>query len=297
MSKLLLIGGTGRLGSEISKGLITSNFQEHIALVRKASSTDKTASLRQIGWTIRDVTSIDASTSTELVESLKDIDVIVSTLGGPTLKQTEIAIIDAAKASGRVKLFIPSQFGIDYRRWHVSHPVHKNKEMILQHANDVGLPTLSVFNGALSDIIFNALTDMKNMKATIVNGGQHRVSFTRRSDIGYVLSKALDDPQYQNGGYLSMAGETMTWKEAIVMLEKTLGKTFDITDISGDEALQKERELLAAGDMSSFPMHLLGEPARGSTGLDSSADAVNFGCTLESLQVTLASIYQPSTAN
>lgn len=300
MTKLLLIGGTGRLGGEIAKGLITSNFQEHVALVRRTlpssldSSNEKIDKLKSIGWTIREVDSIDSKSSNELIKSMKDIDVVVSTIGGPALKDTEIAIIDAAVASGSVKLFIPSQFGVDYRRWHVSHPVHKNKEAVLQHARDVGMPTLSVFNGVLADLIFYALTDLKQMKATIVNGGQHHVSFTRRSDIGYVLAKALNDPKYMNAGddaYLSMQGSTMKWKDALEMIKKTTGKTFDITDISAEDALIKEKELLAAGDMSSFAMHLLGEPARGSTGFDTRNEAVNYDYELEPLQVTLDSMF------
>jgi uncharacterized protein YbjT (DUF2867 family) len=303
MTKLVFIGGTGRLGGEIAKGLITSDFQQHVAVVRRSSlptSMEKIEKLISLGWTIHEVDAME-SNSKELIESMKDVNVIVSTLGGPSLKRTEMAILDAAIKANQeqgdksVQLFVPSQFGVDYRRWHISHPIHKNKEAVLQYAQSLGVPTLSVFNGVLSDIIFHALTDLKNMKATIVNGGNHLVSFTRRSDIGYVLAKALSDPEYNKGGHLSMQGSIMTWRDALTLIEPKVGKSFDISDITAEEALQKEKELLAAGDMSSFGMHLLGEPARGSPGFDVSAEAVDLGIQLEPLTVTLDSMFSAST--
>jgi hypothetical protein len=53
-----------------------------------------------------------------------------------------------------------------------------------------------VFSGAFSDFIFYFLTDLKSMKATVVDGGKYPVSFICRSDVGFVLGKALADPSY-----------------------------------------------------------------------------------------------------
>lgn len=291
MSKILLIGGTGRLGAEIAKGLITAGFDQHVALVRPSAAMEKTEKLQSLGWTINQV---DFDQASDLTAALTGANVVVSALGGPTLRQAEMAIVDAAQAAG-VSLFVPSQFGIDYRRWNVSHPVHKNKEAVLEHAKSVGLPTLSVFTGVLSDMTFNALTDLSQMKATVVSGGKHKVSFTRRSDIGYVLAKALKDPKYSSGGFLSMQGTTVTWKEALEMLEKAVGKSFEISDLSPEEATQKEKDLLQKGDMpsflASFGTHLLAEPARGSSGFDVSAEADDLGFAMETLETTIQNTY------
>jgi uncharacterized protein YbjT (DUF2867 family) len=290
MTKLFLIGGTGGLGHEVAKGLKESSFDEHIAIVRSSSASDKTDYLTSLGYAL--VVVDDFSQPESLQAALSGATVIVSTLGGAEMTETEIQAMTAAKAVG-ASLFVPSQFGIDYRRWDSHHPFLAAKAKVLDHAESIGLPTLKVFIGAFSDMIFYFLADANNMTATLVNDGQFRVSLTRRSDIGYVLAKALTDPKYVNGGYLSTCGTTVTWKEALEMVEQAVGKSFEYTKITGEEALQQENELLAKGDMGSFfgsmVLNLLGVPARGSTGFDVSEEAVTLGHTMEPLEVTVKS--------
>ena len=113
-----------------------------------------------------------------------------------------------------------------------------------------------------------------------------------------MLAKALADPAYSNGGFLSMQADTMSYADALALVEKVGGFTYDKTDLTPDEALQQEKDLLAKGaegDMGSFyqafALHLILGPALGKTGLDVSAEATNtYGYEMESLETTLASV-------
>ena len=285
---LFLVGGTGGLGAEVAQGLVTSEgFEKRVALVRATSSEETIEKLRNLGWTIEKV---DFDNADELLSVLSGAKTVVSTLSGMDMVQLETKIIDAAKAAG-ASLFVPSQFGIDYRRWVGDSPLFQGKQAVLARAQEVGLATLSVFVGFFSDIIFYFLTDISKMEATLVEGGTTPSSFTKRSDIGYVLAKALADPKYESGGFLSIEGDRMSWADALELVEKASGKKFTITDIDGQEALAQENELLAKGDIGSFfqafALHLLGGPARGSSGLDVSAEAVSYGVELEPLATTV----------
>jgi uncharacterized protein YbjT (DUF2867 family) len=292
---LVLVGGTGGLGAEVAQGLVTSEgFDKRVALVRATSSEEAIEKLRNLGWTIEKV---DFDNADDLRSVLSGAKTVVSTLSGSDMVELEKKIIDGAKAVG-ASLFVPSQFGIDYRRWAGEFPFFQGKQAVLAYAKEVGLATLSVFVGFFSDIIFYFLTDVNKMEATLIDGGAATSSFTKRSDIGYVLAKALADPKYENGGYLSIQGDRMSWADALALVENAAGKKFTTTDIDGQEALAQERALLAKGDLGSlyqaFTLHLLGDPARGSSGLDVSAEAVTYGVELEPLATTVQKTFGSS---
>jgi uncharacterized protein YbjT (DUF2867 family) len=289
MSKLALVGGTGGLGVEIAKGLVTATgFVEKIALVR--SESEKSKNLADLGWKINVVDFGDAAA---LQAALHGVTVVVSAIGGLALEETEISIMNAAKAAG-VALYVPSQFGVDFRRWNGKFPLMEAKNVVLKHAESLGLPTLLVFAGAFADATLYFMVDIPNQKAKVVDGGDTLYTFTRRSDIGYVLAEALADPKYSSGGYLSVHGETMSFKQALAVLEQVSGVAFAIENLTAAQAHQQEQGLLAKGDMGSFfaafGIHLLAEPAfSNSTGFNVSVEADNHGHVMESFRSTIKS--------
>ena len=295
---LILVGGTGALGMEVAKGLVQAEgFTSFKAIVRSAPNA---TALQDLGWTLVEVP--DFFDTPVLEAALQGAKTVVSTIGKGDLVKLEIATVQAAKKAG-AELFVPSQFGVDFRRWGTTNPVLASKRQVLEAAKEVGLPTLSVFVGFFSDAIFGFTTDLTNGKASIVGDGSAKTTFTRRSDIGKVLAKALADPDLlnsmvDNNVTLSMNGETLSYKEAIEALEKATDKKFEIEYLDPEEALKQEQDLLAKGlqgDMGafyrSFVLNLLGEPARGFTGCDVSAEAKSYGVPMESLSETLVTVY------
>eukprot|EP00980_Cylindrotheca_fusiformis_P010931 scaffold2499_cov125-Cylindrotheca_fusiformis.AAC.22 len=291
MSTLYLIGGTGYLGAELVKGLATAEgFSDRKALVRDES---KAKHLKDLGWKIATVADIQAVTADDLV----DAKVVVSALNGANYIAAESALVMAAKKAG-ASLFVPSEFGSDFRRWGSEFPLFAGKKKVFDLANQEGLPTLCVFVGYFSDHIFNLLAKPEDGSVTVVGDGSANLSFTRRSDIGFVLAKALTDPKYNKGGFLSMEGDNMAWKDALDLYAKVSGVKFNIKTLDPEEALKLEQDLLKKGlegDMGaffgSFRLHLLGEVARGNRGLDVSEEATTLGVKLETLEETLQSVY------
>eukprot|EP00542_Grammatophora_oceanica_P013357 CAMPEP_0194041832 /NCGR_PEP_ID=MMETSP0009_2-20130614/13653_1 /TAXON_ID=210454 /ORGANISM="Grammatophora oceanica, Strain CCMP 410" /LENGTH=310 /DNA_ID=CAMNT_0038685447 /DNA_START=245 /DNA_END=1177 /DNA_ORIENTATION=+ len=292
-TKLVLIGGTGGLGNEMAPGLRTAQgFDGYVALVRDETTNWKKAeALGKQGWTIK---SVDFDEMDELKEALMDARVVVSTLSGPELLKTEKRVIDACRAA-RVELFVPSQFGVDTTRWTGKFPIFETKKKILTHAENRLVPVLKVYTGIFSDVGFDFLTDIKSMSATIIGAGDANISFTKRSDIGLVLARALDDESYYDrGGELSMEGDNKTWAEALKIAESIYGREFKLERLTPQEALQKEKALLAKAnnngedDMASFyrafALHLLGEPMRKNPGCDLRRKAKSYGVKMETLE-------------
>jgi uncharacterized protein YbjT (DUF2867 family) len=295
---LILVGGTGGLGMEIAKGLVKCEaFTSFNAIVRDLA---KAKALEEMGWTLVEVPNYFDEAALET--AMKGGKVVVSTFGGNDAVQLDIATVHAAKKVG-IELFVPSRFGVDFRQWSRSNPFLTAKLQVTDLAKKVGLPTLCVANGYFSDIIFNSIADPANAKARIIGDGSAKTSFTRRSDIGEVIAKALNDPDLtkdaiDNETTLLIEGETLAYKDAIATLERVMGKKFDIEYLDPTEALQQEKDLLAKGmegDVGalwgSFALHLLGEPARGITGSDTSKESKSYGIQLETLSETLESVY------
>ena len=294
---LVLIGGTGGLGSQVAKGLVTAEgYDTKKALVRNPDS-EKAYDLKSLGWEL--VAFEDYSNAHALEQALENAHTIVSTLSGGDMVTLEKAIVDAAKANGS-SLFVPSQFGVDYRRWGTSFPFLAGKKMVFDYAKEQGVPTLVVFNGLFSDWIFDFLASPSEGKARMVGDGSGKVTFTRRSDIGYVLAKSLSNEPLDalSNSTLSMQGTTLPYKEALDLLSEALGKPLTLEVISVEDAAADEAKLLdkgLQGDMGAFfgafALHLLGEPQRGNTGCDTSAEAKSYGFKLELLTETLKSVY------
>ena len=298
---LILVGGTGLLGSELAKGLVTAHGFAHKKALVRDHTTSKAQALHQLGWTL---ITVNDFTHSELEQALQGAQAVVSALGGSRMVALETAVIRAAQQAG-ASLYVPSQFGVDYRRWGTDFPFMAAKAQVLQVAADVQLPTLQVFNGMFSDTIFGFLADPVHAKARVVGTKQSsgaKMSFTRRSDIGHVLARALADPALlQGGGTLSIQGDHMTWGQALQVLSQTIGKDLTIEYLDPEQAQNTEMELLKKGlkgDMASlseaFALHLLGEAGRGNDGADTSAQAVDYGVQLESLGETLQDVYGDS---
>lgn len=174
-----LAGATGGLGPAILKELLANNFRVTL-LTRKGSSSAAGVEKSEL----LQITEIDYSDVEELTRVLRDIDVVVSTVGNPGLGN-QIPLIDAAVAAG-VKRFIPSEFGADPE--HESNkplPFYVRKLRILDYlkhkaAENTGFSYTRVTTHAFLDwgITEGFLLDPRAHKITIYNGGNTRFSVT-----------------------------------------------------------------------------------------------------------------------
>ena len=298
MTSLGFLGATGRLGQEIAKGLIkTEGFDSYKAFVRAPAVGDKVDALKELGY---EVVEIDFDNTEALEESFKGVKALVSTLGGGAMWRLETACVKAAAKAG-VSMYVPSQFDVDRERFGTDHPFLKAKENVVATAQKEGLSVLTVNCGFFSDIFFDVAGDPWNGEATLIESDSPaKISFTRRSDVGYVLAKALSDPEYSEGGTLSIAGETMTWKEALdVLMAEMPSVTFEVEKMSVEDAKTKVEELLEKGQSGdvfasykAYSLLLILEPASGNNGADMSESAKDYGHKMESLEETLKEIYK-----
>lgn len=302
MTSLGFVGATGRLGQELAKGLITADgFDSFKAFVRPATAFgEKIEHLKELGF---EIVPVDFDDSDALEEALAGVKTLVSTIGSKALWRVETSLVKAAKKAG-VSLFVPSQFGVDGERFQSSFPFMKAKANVIETAEKEGLPVLRVCCGYFSDIIFDITGDPFNGETKLIGNPDEaaKISFTRRSDVGYVLAKALSDPEYSQGGTLMMEGDNMTWKDGLDLLVKQLSSVdFDIEKMTVDQAKEKMEAFLEKGEngdvwsgYKGFSLHLVIEPATGNQGVDMSANSKTYGHKMETLEETFKEIYHVS---
>ena len=96
-----------------------------------------------------------------------------------------------------------------------------------------------------------------------------------------------------------MAGTTCKWKEGLDLLASIMGKEFEYTTISVEDAEKEQARLIEEGEeelnlrknWAAFSLHLLTVLGSGNNGVDMSAIAKNYGHEMEPLEVTLRNVY------
>ena len=124
-TEILLAGATGGLGLRIAKALRARGAGVR-AVVRRGTSAERIALLREIGVT---VVELDRNDLAKVTSACVGVDCVVSALNGlhETIIGTQSMLLDAAVSAG-VPRFIPSDFCLDYTRT----PAGSNRNMDLR---------------------------------------------------------------------------------------------------------------------------------------------------------------------
>ena len=192
--RVLLAGATGALGKNLANGLLADKYKNAVklsvlmrSLPADAPEAKKAAhaALKARGVT---VVSGDASQGEDaLVPLLKDIDVVLSALGGPTFAADQLKLVAAAKKAG-VKWFVPSEFGLDVAavgRGSTA-PPFDGKLAVRDAIKAAGLDYTYVLSGAFTEYALSPFfgLDAANKTLTISIHPDARMTTTTLPDIG-----------------------------------------------------------------------------------------------------------------
>jgi putative NADH-flavin reductase len=238
---------TGALGRPLVDQLVKAGFQV-TALVRSAGSNPSLPpSAKEV---VVDFTSHDS-----LVAALKGQDAVVSALGSqPGTGAAQKALARASADSG-VQRFIPSDFGCNLNNPEVrklvvfkdKFEVHDELERL---ANEGRLTWTSVCNNAFLDwgLEHKFILDPVEGKATLWDGGEHPVSFTRLATVGQAVVGVLKHPHETANRAVYVQDAAVSLKKMVeIAKELTPGKTWTVVESSTEEVVKKSNEALAKG--------------------------------------------------
>ncbi|KAL3515156.1 hypothetical protein ACH5RR_022058 [Cinchona calisaya] len=258
-SKILIIGGTGYIGKFIVEA---SSKMGHptFALIRESTLANPSKSQILQNFKNSGVTFLhgDIYDHLSLVNAIKKVDVVISTVGREQLAD-QTNIILAIKEAGNVKRFFPSEFGNDADRVHPVEPakwMYETKVQIRRMVEAEGIPYTYVANNLFAGYFLRTLsqpgaTAPPRDKVVILGDGNPKAVYSKEEDIAIYTVKAVDDPQTLNKIlYVRPPQNTISFNELVSLWEKKIGKILERTYIPEEQLLRNIEE-------ASFPMNAI----------------------------------------
>ncbi|KAI9180817.1 hypothetical protein LWI28_008409 [Acer negundo] len=250
-SKILFIGGTGYIGKYVVKASILAG---HPTFVLVRESTLLSDSRAQVIGTFKSLgvhfVFGDLYDHKSLVEAIKRVDVVISTVGLDQLPDQD-KIIAAIKEAGNVKRFFPSEFGNDVDRVHAVETVKTAfaiKANIRRAVEAEGIPYTYVSSNLFSGYFLPTLAQPEAVApprdtVTILGDGNPKAIFNKEEDIGTYTIRAVEDPRTLNKIlYIRPPGNIYSFNDLVSLWEKKIGKTLERTYVSEEQLLKNIQE-------------------------------------------------------
>ncbi|BAB16909.1 putative isoflavone reductase [Oryza sativa Japonica Group] len=255
-SRILVVGGTGYIGRHVVAASARLGHPT-TALVRDLAPSDPAKA--QLLHTFRDagVTLLhgDLHDHASLLRAVRDADVVISAVRA-TQVPDQTRLIDAIKEAGggRVRRFIPSEFGMDPGRGASAavEPVRSmygSKVGIRRAVEAAGIPHTYVacnyFAGFALPSIGQFMPKAAPVDSVVILGEGHtKVVFVEEGDIGTYTVLAAVDPRAENKTlHIRPPANTMSHDELVSMWEKKTGKKLERVYVPEDAVLTKIKEL------------------------------------------------------
>jgi uncharacterized protein YbjT (DUF2867 family) len=189
-----------------------------------------------------------------LTAALKDVDAVVSTVGGSAV-ESQIPLIDAAIAA-RVKRFIPSDFGNVTTNPKLEPiplytPMFKIRGYLEQKAAAGQLSWTVLASGAFLDLILSttSLLDFQNHTTLLIDEGDNRISATSLAKIGKAIASILRNPDATKDRIVRISEAILTQNQLIGFASELQPKvTWSTSKERSDVLLQEGLKQLGAGD-------------------------------------------------
>ncbi|OAY25200.1 isoflavone reductase homolog A622 [Manihot esculenta] len=251
-SKVLIIGGTGHIGKfivEASAKLGHPTF----ALVREttvSSNPERSKIIHSFKSYGVNLIYGDVHNHEDLVKAIKQVDVVISTVGVELMAEQH-KIISAIKEAGNVKRFLPSEFGGDVDLSQVVEPAKDYVELkrkIRRAVEAEGIPYTFIVSNGFAEYFLAGLGQLNAKvpprdKVVILGDGNTRVILLAEEDIATYTIKTVDDPRTMNKTlYMRPPANVLTFNEIVALWEKKIGKTLDKIYITEEELLKNIQE-------------------------------------------------------
>ncbi|QHO40927.1 uncharacterized protein DS421_5g141310 [Arachis hypogaea] len=258
-SKVLVIGGTGHLGKYIVEASSKAGHPT-FALVRESTVSHPQKSNLIESFKSYGVTLVygDLSDHASLVKAIKQVDVVICTVG-PSQVDDQLNIIKAIKEAGNIKKFLPSEFGVDADRNEAVEPAasfFEKKAKIRRTIEAEGIPYTYVISNGFARY-YLATMSQENATAppkdsiVILGDGNVKAIYVEEKDIAAYTIKTIDDPRTLNKSlYLRPPANVLSFNELVSLWENKINKTLHKIYVPEDQILKSIQE-------SSFPRNMM----------------------------------------
>ncbi|KAF7310128.1 Glycoside hydrolase [Mycena indigotica] len=226
--RVLLLGATGATGRSILNALLADSQHFTVSILVRPSSIDKpdVQALRQRDIPIR-VAAIEETTDgapdATLVEALKDIDVLISTIAALHVK-SQVPLARAAKAAG-VRRFVPSAFASVYPGGAGLMTLGDEKEAVYAQIRALRLPYTLIDVGFWYQVSTPPVPSGRTDYASVVRpneihaGGDQSLILIDLRDVGRFVARIIPDERTLNRSVVAY-GEVLSEHEIFAIVEE-----------------------------------------------------------------------------
>ncbi|KAK0618804.1 hypothetical protein DIS24_g11510 [Lasiodiplodia hormozganensis] len=238
IKKVLVIGPTGNVGKSTVKALLNENF--HVTgLTRESSTATLPPGVQHLKTDF---------TPSSLARAFANQDAVISTISSITpagALSLQTSLIDAAIAAG-VKIFVPSEYGIDTSSRSAADYVPFLADKIatvdyLKAQQDriswVAVITGSMFDWGLEIPGFGGW-NVAARTATIYDGGDIPYEATNLDQVGRAIARSLRKHEMTRNQYVYVNSFTVTQNEVLRALERATGEKFSVAQGTVEELWQ-----------------------------------------------------------
>lgn len=250
-SKVLIIGATGSLGHHLAECSLRFSHQT-FALVRQSAFSDPLKSLKLRSLSDAGVTLLQGSLEDEssLADAVNRVDVVICAVATKDVLSQKLLIRIIAE-SGRIKRFIPAEFGCDADKTRVSdldHGFYSKKSEIRRLIEAQGIPFTYICCNFFMRLFLPSLvqpgrTSPPRDKVTVFGHGNAKGVFVKEKDVAAFTIKAVDDPRTLNKAlHLRPPGNVYSMNELVEIWEAKIGKKLERVFVSEQEFLRRINE-------------------------------------------------------
>nr|AIU39029.1 leucoanthocyanidin reductase [Narcissus tazetta subsp. chinensis] len=255
--KVLIIGATGCIGEFIAESSLENGKTTYL-LVRPGSSASPSKDAILKKFTSKGAIIIEGeATDKDLVEKKireYQIDVVISAIAGHALLE-QLSLVEAIKAAGNVKRFLPSEFGHDVDKSNPEEPAqsfYNIKRKVRRATEDAGIPYTYICCNSIAGWPYfdnihpcNVCPPLEQFQ--IYGDGNQEAYFVAGVDIGKFTIKACFDPRTINKHvHFRPACNKFSLNKMAALWESKIGRTLPRVTIT-------EQDLLTMAKEYSFP--------------------------------------------
>ncbi|KAK9988044.1 hypothetical protein SO802_028283 [Lithocarpus litseifolius] len=250
-SKVLIIGGTGYFGKFMVEASAKSGHPT-FAFVRESTLCNPAKTKIVHKFVALGISFLfgDLYDHRSLVRAIKEVDVVISTVGHHLLADQD-KIIAAIKEAGNIKRFLPSEFGSDADHVHAVDPLRstyaikaRTRRMIEAEKIPYTIVSSNLFASFfLPTLAQTGASGPPKEKVVILGDGNLKAIFNREEDIGIYTMRAVDDPRTLNKIlYIKPPGNIYSFNDLVSLWEKKIGKTLERIYVPEEQLLKNIKE-------------------------------------------------------
>ncbi|KAF5664529.1 isoflavone reductase family [Fusarium denticulatum] len=224
-----IAGATGNLGAKVAEGFLQQPFRDrfHDIIILARSRSSKAENLIERGASLR------LYTEENLEEALAGVDVLINTVG-PSGHHFKESLLRSIPGSG-VKLYFPSEFGVDHYVHDFPHEEWDAKKAHFQLASEL-IPDRSICRVYAGLFLEDSIGpwfgfDTKNGKYEAIGDPAQKTSYTSMYDVGKALAILASQPVGNIPPEVHLSGDSKSMTEIAEIMESNGAGRIQVTSV------------------------------------------------------------------